>query len=55
VDSSAFTLTPDQEKIKEAARQFGEKWAPRATEIDRTHRLDLQRLGDGLSAGAVLS
>jgi alkylation response protein AidB-like acyl-CoA dehydrogenase len=36
VDSSAFTLTPEQEKITAAAREFGEKWAPRATEIDRT-------------------
>lgn len=35
MDSTAFTLTPDQEKIKDAARQFGENWAPYATEIDR--------------------
>lgn len=35
MDSTAFALTPDQEKIQAAARQFGEKWAPHATDIDR--------------------
>jgi alkylation response protein AidB-like acyl-CoA dehydrogenase len=35
LDSSAFALTPTQQEIVDAARQFGEKWAPLATEIDR--------------------
>jgi butyryl-CoA dehydrogenase len=35
LDSSAFALTPNQQEIVDAARQFGEKWAPIATEIDR--------------------
>jgi alkylation response protein AidB-like acyl-CoA dehydrogenase len=35
LDSSAFALTPTQQGIVDAARQFGEKWAPLATEIDR--------------------
>jgi alkylation response protein AidB-like acyl-CoA dehydrogenase len=35
LDSSALALTPYQQEIIDAARQFGEKWAPLATEIDR--------------------
>jgi alkylation response protein AidB-like acyl-CoA dehydrogenase len=34
LDSSALALTPHQQEIVDAARQFGEKWAPLATEID---------------------
>lgn len=35
MDSSAFALTPKQQEIVDAARQFGEAWAPKATDIDR--------------------
>jgi alkylation response protein AidB-like acyl-CoA dehydrogenase len=35
LDSSAFALTPIQQEIVSTAREFGEKWAPLATEIDR--------------------
>ncbi|MGU3500934.1 acyl-CoA dehydrogenase family protein [Mycobacterium sp. C31M] len=35
MDASAFTLTTDQARIVAAAKEFGEKWAPFATEIDR--------------------
>jgi alkylation response protein AidB-like acyl-CoA dehydrogenase len=35
LDSTAFALTSTQSEIVEAARQFGEKWAPHAAEIDR--------------------
>ncbi|CAM3611175.1 acyl-CoA dehydrogenase family protein [Smaragdicoccus niigatensis] len=35
MDSSAFDLTPVQQDIRARARLFGEKWAPRAAEIDR--------------------
>ena len=35
MDSSAFTLTETQQEIIDAAKIFGEKWAPLATEIDR--------------------
>jgi butyryl-CoA dehydrogenase len=35
LDSSALALTAAQQEIVDAARQFGEKWAPLATEIDR--------------------
>ena len=35
MNSSSFELTDEQERIRTAAREFGEHWAPRATEIDR--------------------
>lgn len=35
LDSSAFTLTSTQATIVEAAREFGENWAPFATDVDR--------------------
>lgn len=35
MDSTAFTLTTTQRDIVNKAKEFGEKWAPLATEIDR--------------------
>jgi alkylation response protein AidB-like acyl-CoA dehydrogenase len=35
VDATAFDLSPRQREIAEAAKAFGEKWAPHATSIDR--------------------
>jgi alkylation response protein AidB-like acyl-CoA dehydrogenase len=35
LDSTAFALTSTQAEIVDAAKQFGEKWAPLATDIDR--------------------
>jgi hypothetical protein len=34
-DVTAFALTAEQQEIADAARVFGEKWASRASEIDR--------------------
>jgi alkylation response protein AidB-like acyl-CoA dehydrogenase len=35
VDSTAFDLTPEQERITTAAKEFGTNWAADATRIDR--------------------
>src|SRR5947209_1483754 len=35
MDSTAFALSPTQSEIVDAARKFGEKWAPLAADIDR--------------------
>ena len=35
MDSTAFALTSSQREIIDAATEFGEKWAPLATDIDR--------------------
>jgi alkylation response protein AidB-like acyl-CoA dehydrogenase len=36
MDATAFELSAQQEEIRRSAREFGETWAPMATEIDRT-------------------
>jgi phosphosulfolactate phosphohydrolase-like enzyme len=35
VDTSALALTAEHQQVVEDAQLFGEKWAPKATEIDR--------------------
>lgn len=44
MDASAFALTAAQKDLMERARQFGEKWAPRAAEIDRTDSAPIQEM-----------
>jgi len=52
VDSSAFALTPTQQEIVDAAREFGEKWAPLATEIDRDDKAPAdQMIADTVTLG----
>ncbi|EHB49854.1 Butyryl-CoA dehydrogenase [Mycolicibacterium rhodesiae JS60] len=52
MDSSAFALTPIQQEIVNAARQFGEKWAPLATEIDRDDKAPTdQMIADTVTLG----
>jgi len=52
VDSSAFALTPTQQEIVDAAREFGEKWAPLATEIDRDDKAPTdQMIADTVTLG----
>ena len=52
MDSSAFALTPTQQEIVDAAREFGEKWAPLATEIDRDDKAPAdQMIADTVTLG----
>jgi alkylation response protein AidB-like acyl-CoA dehydrogenase len=52
LDSSAFALTPTQQEIVDAAREFGEKWAPLATEIDRDDKAPTdQMIADTVTLG----
>ena len=52
MDSSAFALTPTQQEIVDAAREFGEKWAPLATEIDRDDKAPTdQMIADTVTLG----
>ena len=52
MDSSAFALTPTQQEIVNAAREFGEKWAPLATEIDRDDKAPTdQMIADTVTLG----
>jgi len=52
LDSSAFALTPIQQEIVDAAREFGEKWAPLATEIDRDDKAPTdQMIADTVTLG----
>jgi butyryl-CoA dehydrogenase len=52
LDSSAFALTPIQQEIVSTAREFGEKWAPLATEIDRDDKAPTdQMIADTVKLG----
>jgi butyryl-CoA dehydrogenase len=52
LDSSAFALTPIQQEIVSTAREFGEKWAPLATEIDRDDKAPTdQMIADTVTLG----
>jgi alkylation response protein AidB-like acyl-CoA dehydrogenase len=52
LDSSAFALTPIQQEIVSTARDFGEKWAPLATEIDRDDKAPTdQMIADTVTLG----
>lgn len=44
MDSTAFTLTDQQNQIVSSAQEFGEKWAPLATEIDRNDSAPVEEM-----------